>query len=221
MKNFLFVFLSGAIALTVACGDGNLFVPTDPAIQAAEDSAIIVNYLADLGYEGEEVGVLPSGTRYVILDSGKVVEDESKRDSISIDESDIVTFHFTGKLINDTIFDTSIKEVADSIRIKVAEDTVGLDDVSEHLVFLDRFDEDNNYEPITITYSSSGWTSTGLFIDGFSDGISATFNKMRIEGSAIVVMPSSEAYGERGSGALIPPNTVLVFELYPIEVIKQ
>ncbi|MEM0940862.1 MAG: FKBP-type peptidyl-prolyl cis-trans isomerase [Bacteroidota bacterium] len=198
--------------MNISCGDGNVTITTDPAIQAAEDSATIVNYLSDLGYEGDEVNVTESGVRYVILDTG---------DGDSIDESDIVTFDYIGKLLTDTIFDTSIQEIADSIRLAVQEDTVGVDASNLQLSLLNTFSESREFEPFEITYSASGWPIAGQFIAGFTDGVSATFNKMNTNGSALIVIPSVEAYGTVGSGLLIPPNTVIAFEFFPIEVIKQ
>jgi hypothetical protein len=38
---------------------------------------------------------------------------------------------------------------------------------------------------------------------------------------AIVFIPSKLAYGERGAGGVIPPNTNIIFELEMIEVIPE
>ncbi|MEM6734909.1 MAG: FKBP-type peptidyl-prolyl cis-trans isomerase [Bacteroidota bacterium] len=212
MRSLLLVLGVFSMVMNMSCGDGNVTITTDPAIQAAEDSATIVNYLFDLGYEGDEVNVTESGVRYVILDTGN---------GDFIDESDIVTFDYIGKLLTDTIFDTSIQEIADSIRLAVQEDTVGVDASNVQLSLLNTFSESREFEPFEITYSASGWPIEGQFIAGFTDGVSATFNKMNINGSALIVIPSAEAYGTVGSGLLIPPNTVISFEFFPIEVIKQ
>lgn len=196
-----------------SCGDGNVVIQEDPAIQAAEDSATIVNYFSDLGLEGDTVQTTPSGVRFVILDRGS--------DPI-IEDSDIVTYHYTGKLLNDTIFDTSIQEVADSIRVAVAADTVGRDDITEQLLFLSAFPTTRNHTSLTFTYSTNGWTLlSSTFINGFVEGIANSFNQMGAGGKALIVIPSGQAYGLRGSGNLIPPNTIIAFELFPIEVIEQ
>lgn len=196
----------------ISCGRVDILTPTDPAIQAAEDSATIVNYLADLGLSGKD-SMLATGVHYVVLDSG---------DSNAIDESDIVTFHYTGKLLSDTIFDTTIKEVADSIRSAVEADTVGIDPSSLQLSLLFTFSASRTYSPIEYTYSGSGWTliSSG-FIDGFNDGVSASLNKLKVGGSALIVIPSGQAYRTQGSGLLIAPNTVIAFKLDVIKVVKQ
>ncbi|MDE0470315.1 MAG: FKBP-type peptidyl-prolyl cis-trans isomerase [Ekhidna sp.] len=199
-------------ALAASCGDGNVVVMANPSVQAAADSVTIVNYIDNLGYADAD-SVLPSGVHFVILDSGSLE---------AIDESDIVTFNYVGKLLNDTIFDTSIKEVADSIRMAVEMKTAAkMDTLDIELALLSVFNERRNYNPLKIVYSASGWTIEGDFINGFTDGVSATFRLLRTGGSALIVIPSAEAYGTLGSGLLIDPNTVIAFELLPIEVEKQ
>ena len=211
MKNTLLAVGLFTLIMWTSCGDGNIFVEADPAIQAAEDSATIVNYIDDLGLTGMD-SVLLSGVHYVILDSG---------DGQFIDESDIVSFDYIGRTLNDTIFDTSIKEIADSIRILVAEDTVGVEATLKQLSLLISFEEERSYEPFEITYAASGWPFAGRFIRGFEQGVSATFKLMREGGKALIVIPSAQAYGPGGSGVLIPGNTVIAFELFPLDVVKQ
>ncbi|MBC6427165.1 MAG: FKBP-type peptidyl-prolyl cis-trans isomerase [Ekhidna sp.] len=212
MKNRLFSIMLLSAILATSCGDGNVMIREDPSIQAAEDNTAIVNYINDLGYSDVD-SVLSSGVHFVILDAGS---------SEIIDESDIVTFNYVGKLLNDTIFDTSIKKVADSIRTVVEENTAANGDTLDiELAILSAFDEDRAYKPFEIVYSASGWTIDGKFIDGFTDGISATFRLLRVGGSALIVIPSAEAYGTQGSGLLIKPNTVIAFELFPTAVEKQ
>ena len=188
-------------------------IDPDPTVQATVDSATIVNYLKDLGYEGDEVGTHEDGVRYVILDPGT---------GDAIDDSDIVTFNYTGMLLNDTIFDTSIKEVGDSIRLKVEENITPGDTTDIEFALLRSFKEDRTYTSTTFTYSSSGWTLISTnYIQGYKDGISATFNKMNVGGTSLIVIPSGLAYGTRGTGSFIEPNTVIAFKLYPTKVIKQ
>jgi FKBP-type peptidyl-prolyl cis-trans isomerase FkpA len=50
--------------------------------------------------------------------------------------------------------------------------------------------------------------STGV-IPGFDQGV----NGMKVGGKRIVLIPSSLGYGASGSGAAIPPNSGLVFEI--------
>lgn len=62
----------------------------------------------------------------------------------------------------------------------------------------------NQYVPIPFKYGNK----QGL-IPGFIEGI----EQMNFGDKAIVFIPSHLAYGERGAGNVIPPNTNLVFEL--------
>lgn len=63
----------------------------------------------------------------------------------------------------------------------------------------------NQYGPIPFTFGDK----TGL-IPGFIEG----FENMNYGDRALIFIPSHLAYGERGAGGAIPPNTDLVFELY-------
>lgn len=212
MKNLLLVLGLFSAIMWVSCGGPDILTPTDPAIQAAEDSATIVNYLSDLGLSDMD-SMLTTGVHYVVLDSG---------DSNTIDESDIVTFHYTGKLLSDSIFDTTIKEIADSVRMAVEAGITPGDTSTLELTYLFSFSETRTFSPIEYTYSASGWTlSTSGFIRGFTDGVSASLNGLKSGGKTLIVIPSAEAYGTTGSGVFIQPNTVIAFEFEVIDVVKQ
>lgn len=215
MKYYAIIFGVYALLMLSSCGS-NLIEIIDPAVQAEEDSLIILDYIEELGLTGQD-SLLEDGVRYVILDSGS---------GEFIDESDIVTFDFTGMLLTDTIFDTSIEAIGDSIFLAVQEDTTGyaaagIEASNEQLGLLISFYEDRTYSPFELTYSSTGWSFAGNFISGFEDGIAATFRNMSVGGKALIVIPSGLAYGIVGSGLIIDPNTVIAFELYPTDVIKQ
>lgn len=200
------LFLVAIILVLVGCGDGNVQIQVDPNIQLEEDSILIAEYLLANGYDDYQT--TESGVRFVILSEGP---------GESIDESDIVTFNYTGRLINDSIFDTTIKRVGDSIR--------NVPDIPDK--YAAAFPSDRTYSSITITYSETGWTlpkqsnSEEGLIDGFVDGVSATFNKMNVSGRAMVIFPSSLGYGGENNLVLIPANSVLIFEFYPTKLTKQ
>jgi FKBP-type peptidyl-prolyl cis-trans isomerase len=54
-------------------------------------------------------------------------------------------------------------------------------------------------------------------IPGFIEGL----DQMTYGDKAIIFIPSKLAYGERGAGGVIPPNTNIIFELEMIEVIPE
>ena len=45
--------------------------------------------------------------------------------------------------------------------------------------------------------------------------------KMKVGGKAQLTCPASIAYGERGAGGVIPPNTALQFEVELLEIAKR
>ena len=55
---------------------------------------------------------------------------------------------------------------------------------------------------------------TGRVIKGWDEGISL----IPIGASAKLVIPSNLAYGERGAGGVIPPNSTLIFEIEVLSV---
>ncbi|WP_445454831.1 peptidylprolyl isomerase [Flavobacterium sp. 25HG05S-40] len=75
-----------------------------------------------------------------------------------------------------------------------------------------KFDENrakqNGYQPFPFPYGKKD----GL-IPGFIEGLSL----MNLGDKALVFIPSKLGYGERGAGAVIPPNTNIVFEIEMLE----
>lgn len=203
-------FLAIVVAfLLLSCGEGNIRVEVDPQIQYEKDSLRILEYLEEKGYNEDEIGSTTTGVRYVILDSGSLEK---------IDESDLVEFDYTGITLGDTIFDTSIKEVGDSLKAYYEENPYILDGDTISVF------SGTNYNPLFITYSASGWTiptGQGGYIPGFAQSISATFKHMSVGGKALVLIPSRLAYATTGSGIFIGPNQPIVFELSPVTVTKQ
>ena len=120
-----------------------------------------VAYLAE-NAKKEGVTTTESGLQYEVLTSG---------DGASPSAEDSVTVHYTGTLIDGTVFDSSVERG----------------------------------EPATFGVSQviPGWTEA-LQLMSVGD-------KLRL------VIPSELAYGPRGSGAKIGPNSILVFE---VELIK-
>ena len=203
MKQGFFLILASYILF--ACGDGNVLILEDPSIQKALDIDAIEDYLADKGYNNFDTTL--SGVRYVILDQGS---------GEAIDESDHVEFHYVGMTLTDTIFDTSVKEVGDSLKAHYEQNPIVVD--GETLEVFTSL----NYNTTSITYSASGWTiPDGSLIQGYIDGIAASFQYLNVGGSSLILIPSSLAYGQNGGGYFIAPNTPIAFILMPIKVTKQ
>jgi FKBP-type peptidyl-prolyl cis-trans isomerase len=57
---------------------------------------------------------------------------------------------------------------------------------------------------------------TGSVIKGWDIGIGL----LRPGAKGVLYLPSSFAYGERGSGPTIPPNAILIFDVELVEIVK-
>ncbi len=177
---------SPLLLLSMACGE-ELVERIDPDVQLQEDIAIIENYLEDNGYT--DYDTLSSETRLVVLTLGS---------GDMIDYGDIVTMDYAGLFTNDSVFDTSV----DSLTI--IRDDLGVPQ-----------DTLNVSPDITTTHTPGGWyfNQTG-FISGFKDGVNGTLEQVRVNGTALMLIPSQAAYGTLGQGS-IAPNTVLLFKVTP------
>lgn len=116
-------------------------------------------YLAENAEKGEVI-TTESGLQYEVLESGS--EDGSQPQA-----SDTVSVHYEGKLLDGTVFDSSI----------------------------------SRGEPVDLPVSGviPGWVEA--------------LQMMRVGDKWRVTIPSDLAYGERSPSPVIPPNSILVFEM--------
>ena len=100
-------------------------------------------------------------------------------------------FHYAGYFEDGTLFDSSYEEV---------NKTYGKYDAQRAA--------QNGYQP----FPFEAGKKDGM-IPGFIEGL----DNMKFGDKAVIFIPSKLAYGERGAGSVIPPNTNLVFELEMLE----
>lgn len=138
----------------------------------------ITKYVADNKLQPKKTA---SGLQYVITEEGKGALPAL---------GDTVVVNYTGMLTNGTIFDSSIKEVAQKAKL-------GIDPM-------------RTFEPLRFSLGNQpviqGWTE-GLQL--LPKGTKATF-----------IIPSALAYGDRPAGQKIPPYSPLVFEVELVDVVK-
>ena len=120
----------------------------------------------------------PSGIYYIETKKGTGKKAEKDK---------MVKVNYTGRLINGTVFDTSVEEEAKKANI---------------------FNPQRPYAPLDFQLGA------GMVIKGWDEGISY----MNEGGKATLIIPSSLAYGPNGAGDIIPPNSILVFDVELKEV---
>jgi cyclophilin family peptidyl-prolyl cis-trans isomerase len=104
-------------------------------------------------------------------------------------------FNYAGYFEDGTLFDSSIEAVC-----------------KEYGTFNPQRASQNGYRP----FPFEAGKKEGM-IPGFIEGL----DNMSYGDKAIVFIPSKLAYGERGAGGVIPPNSNIIFELEMIEVIPE
>lgn len=97
--------------------------------------------------------------------------------------------NYAGYLLNGTLFDTSLPEIAKANNI---------------------FTEGRPYEPLPVN------VGMGQVIPGWDEGLML----LKKGSKAKFIIPSPLAYGENGAGALIPANSILVFDVEVTDVQK-
>ncbi len=105
-----------------------------------------------------------------------------------------VMVNYAGYFTTGDLFDSNIKEVEEL-----------------HGKFNPRKDQGGGYSPIPMVCGPNA-----PLIPGFREGL----QQMNIGDKVLLIIPSHLAYGEKGAGNVIPPNTDLLFEMEIIEKAK-
>ncbi|MCH7410128.1 FKBP-type peptidyl-prolyl cis-trans isomerase [Belliella sp. DSM 111904] len=113
-----------------------------------------------------------------------VIEEEGSGEQIEAGQTAEVDY--AGYLLDGTIFDTSNKEKAQAGG-----------------VYNEQRDQANQYVPLEVQ------VGVGRVIPGWDEGLSLLKNGSK----AKFLIPSTLAYGDRQSGAVIKPNSVLIFDV--------
>ncbi len=121
------------------------------------------------------------------LESGLMIHFLEKGDGEKPTDGAKVKVDYAGYFADGTLFDTSMEETA-----------------VQGGVFNQQRKDQVGYNPMLIPYGPDAQV-----IPGFKEGI----QQMRVGDKAIIYIPSHLAYGERGAGNVIPPDTDLIFEL--------
>ncbi|EOZ96096.1 FKBP-type peptidyl-prolyl cis-trans isomerase FkpA precursor [Indibacter alkaliphilus LW1] len=125
-----------------------------------------------------------SGLYYVI---------EQEGDGVEIETGDLAFVHYAGYLMDGTLFDTSIKTLA-----------------QEKGNYNEARDNQGGYGPLEVR------VGMGQVIQGWDEGLA-----LLTKGSkAKFLIPSTLAYGDRNAGGPIQPNSVLIFDVEITDVQK-
>lgn len=149
--------------------------------QLATDKQLIEDYLKEKNIQASKT---ESGLYYVIEKQGEGPE---------IETGNLAFVHYAGYLLDGTIFDTSVKELAQA-----------------NNVYNEQRDIAGGYAPLEVAVGE------GRVIPGWDEGLGL----LKKGDKAKFFIPSTLAYGERGAGAMIKPNSILIFDVEITDVQK-
>lgn len=145
------------------------------------DTKIIEDYLAEKNIQATKT---ESGLYYVIEKEGAGPEIES---------GDLAFVHYAGYLLDGTLFDSSIKEIAQA-----------------NNTYNEQRDAQGGYGPLEVSVGQ------GRVIPGWDEGLAL----LKKGDKAKFFIPSTLAYGDRDSGGPIKANSVLIFDVEITDVQK-
>lgn len=149
--------------------------------QLETDTQIIEDYIAENNINANRT---ESGLYYVIENEGNGPE---------VEAGDMAFIHYAGYLMDGTLFDTSMKSLA-----------------QQEGVYDERRDNVDGYQPLEVMVGQ------GQVIRGWDEGLAL----LKKGDKAKFLIPSPLAYGDRNTGGPIPPNSVLIFDLEVTDVQK-
>jgi peptidyl-prolyl cis-trans isomerase A (cyclophilin A) len=116
------------------------------------------------------------------------------KNGITPKQGDNVKVSYAGYFPDGKLFDSNYKEIA-----------------IKYDVYDEKRNQNKGYEPFTTVYSPEA-----RLIPGFKEGLQL----MKVGDKAMVFIPSNLAYGTKGSGNVIPPNSDLIFEIELVEIVE-
>tara|TARA_R100001369_G_scaffold20091_1_gene36582 strand:- start:61731 stop:62855 length:1125 start_codon:yes stop_codon:yes gene_type:complete len=155
----------------------------------AEDEKMAAATAAIKKENADKFSALKADTKE--LESGVKIHYLKKGEETKIPQGSTVMVNYAGYFEDGTLFDTSWEEIA----------------VQNGALNIAKRDQ-GGYQPMPTKYGPDA-----PMIPGFRDGLAA----MNVGDRAVIYIPAHLAYGERGAGGIIPPNTDLIFE---IEIVK-
>lgn len=207
----------------------------DSIAQADADNAQFDAYIADAsnGLEESLVEVGIKGVRRIVWDPAVSVR--------TPEFNEIVSVNYTGKYLDNTIFDTSngtiakksdsLNYVADGINFndlldrstKSYEELLDSLNNSDGAIENSLFSDNRVYLPITFNHLENGGGISFNYISGFRSGLREAMLEMELNSRALIMIPSAVAYGLNGTinsdGSVgIPPNTPLIFEFQLVNI---
>ncbi|MGV6828182.1 MAG: peptidylprolyl isomerase [Flavobacteriales bacterium] len=110
------------------------------------------------------------------------------------EEGSTINMNYAGYLTDGTLFDSNIETIA-----------------KKYEMYDERRAEAGGYKPVPSKYGKDA-----PLIPGFREGLL----QMGVGDKATIYIPSHLAYGERGAGGVIPPNSDLIFDLELVNIVK-
>ncbi|MFO7718914.1 MAG: peptidylprolyl isomerase [Gillisia sp.] len=152
----------------------------------AKEEEMLAKQEASKTVTAEKFAAMKEGAE--ALESGLMIHFLEKGEGIKPTDGSMIEIDYAGYFADGTLFDTSMEETA-----------------VQGGVFNQQRKDQVGYNPMLIPYGPDAEV-----IPGFKEGL----QQMKVGDKAIIYIPSHLAYGERGAGNVIPPNTDLIFELH-------